>query len=157
MLYIIDSPFTMYILGFRQSYDKLVDTVGETVNVTTVYNGISTTTHNTGFLSATSTYYYKASTSTYNLNPDNFISMYIPQLSGCVLNMAGLNTTFKIPLNCLTGTTYYLQDHQNFKQINGILKVVFNPAIFNTQPDNCGMYIEIKLSGFRLYIEVDAL
>ena len=56
-------------------------------------------------------------TSTYNLNPDNYISMYIPQLSGCVLNMAGLNTTFKIPLNCVFGTTYYLQDHQNFKQI----------------------------------------
>ena len=115
--YVIDSPFTMYILGFRQSYDKLIDTVGETVNVTTVYNGISTTTHNTGFLSSTSTYYYRASTSTYNLNPDNFISMYIPQLSGCVLNMAGLNTTFKIPMNCVFGTTYFLQEHQNFKQI----------------------------------------
>ena len=115
--YVIDSPFTMYILGFRQSYHKLIDTVGETVNITTVYNGISTTTHNTGFLSSTSTYYYRASTSTYNLNPDNFISMYIPQLSGCVLNMAGLNTTFKIPMNCVFGTTYFLQEHQNFKQI----------------------------------------
>ena len=31
--YIIDSPFTMYILGFRQSYDKLVDTVGETIYI----------------------------------------------------------------------------------------------------------------------------
>ena len=94
----------MHILGFRQIYDKLVDTVGETINVTTWYNGISSTTHNTKFLSSNSTYYYRVSTSTYNLNPYNFISMYIPQLSGCVLNMAGLNATFKIPLNCVTGT-----------------------------------------------------
>ena len=115
--YIIDSPFTMYILGFRQSYDKLVDTVGETIITTTWANGIMSNSISTGFLSANSTYYYKASTSTYNLNPDNYISMYIPQLFGCVLNMAGLNTSFKIPLNCVTGTTYYLQDNQNFKQI----------------------------------------
>ena len=66
---------------------------------------------------STSPYYYLASQSTYNLNPDNYISLFIPQLSGCVADMNGSNTTiFKIPMNCIYGMTYFFQENLNFKQ-----------------------------------------
>ena len=112
----IDTNLSFYILGFRAEYDKLIDTGGETITYTNIVNGVISTTSVTSFPSATSPYYYLASTSTYNLNPDNYISLYIPQLVGCVSDMNGLNSTFKIPMNCIYGMTYFFQKNLNFEQ-----------------------------------------
>lgn len=112
----IDTNLSFYILGFRAEYDKLVDTGGETITYTNIVNGVISSTSVTSFQSATSPYYYLASTSTYNLNPDNYISLYIPQLAGCVSDMNGLNSTFKIPMNCIYGMTYFFQKNLNFEQ-----------------------------------------
>ena len=112
----IDTNLSFYTLGFRAEYDKLVDTGGETITYTNIVNGVISSTSVTSFPSATSPYYYLASTSTYNLNPDNYISLYIPQLAGCVSDMNGLNSTFKIPMNCIYGMTYFFQKNLNFEQ-----------------------------------------
>ena len=112
----IDTNLSFYILGFRAEYDKLIDTGGETITYTNIVNGVISSTSVTSFPSATSPYYYLASTSTYNLNPDNYISLYIPQLAGCVSDMTGLNSTFKIPMNCIYGMTYFFQKNLNFEQ-----------------------------------------
>ena len=114
---IIDTNFSYNILGFRSSIDKLIDMGGETTSVTTIINGIINITHSTSFTTSTSNYYCLASQSMYNLNPDNYISLFIPQLSGCVADMNGSNTTiFKIPMNCIYGMTYFFQENLNFKQ-----------------------------------------
>lgn len=113
---IIDTNLSLYILGLRAEYDKLVDMGGETITYTTIVNGIISTTSVTSFPSPTSAYYYLASTSTYSLNPDNYISLYIPQFAGCVSDMNGLNSTFKIPMNCIYGMTYFFQKNLNFEQ-----------------------------------------
>ena len=64
-----------------------------------------------------SPYYHLASQSSDNLNPDNYISLFIPQLNGCVSDMNGSNTTiFEVSLNCIYGMTYFLQENLNSKQ-----------------------------------------
>ena len=113
---IVDTNLSYYILGFRQESDILVDMGTETTITTTVVRGIINTAIVTAIPTATSPYYYLASTSTYNLNPDNYISLYIPQFAGCVSDMSGINTTFKIPLNCIYGMTYFFQKNLNFEQ-----------------------------------------
>ena len=113
---IVNTNLSMYILGFRSESDKLVDTGNETTTLLTVVAGVASSVTVTSLPTPTSPYYYLASTSTYNLNPDNYISMYIPQLSGCVSDMIGLNTTYKIPLNCVYGMTYFFQQNQNLDQ-----------------------------------------
>ena len=113
---IIDTNLSYYILGFRQSNDILVDMGTETITYTTIVNGVISNTNLTSIPTATSPYYYIASTSTINLNPDNYLSLYIPQFAGCVSDMTGLNTTFKIPLNCIYGMTYFFQKKLNFEQ-----------------------------------------
>ena len=112
---IVNTHLSMYILGFRSENDKLVDTGTETITIMNVVAGVISTVTVTSLPTATSPYYYLASTSTYNLNPDNYISMYIPQL-GYVSDMNGINTTYKIPMNCVYGMTYFFQQSQNFDQ-----------------------------------------
>ena len=112
---IVNTHLSMYILGFRSEFDKLVDTGTETITIMNVVAGVISTVTVTSLPTATSPYYYLASTSTYNLNPDNYISMYIPQL-GYVSDMNGINTTYKIPMNCVYGMTYFFQQSQNFDQ-----------------------------------------
>ena len=113
---IINTNLSYYILGFRPDVDKLVDTGTETITYTTVVSGTLNTTSLTSIPMANSPYYYLASSSTYNLNIDNYLSLYIPQLSGCVSDMSGSNTTFKIPMNCVMGMTYFFQKNLNFEQ-----------------------------------------
>ena len=113
---IIDTNLSLYILGFRSEFDKLVDMGTETITYTTIVNGMISTISQTSFPTATSPYYYLASTSSYNLNADNYISLYVPQFAGCVSDMNGLNTTFKIPMNCIYGMTYFFQKNLNFEQ-----------------------------------------
>ena len=114
---IIDTNFSYNICGFRGSIDKLIDIGTETTSTITMVNGLINSNTITNLPSTTSPYYYLASQSTYNLNPDNYISLFIPQLSGCVADMNGSNTTiFKIPMNCIYGMTYFFQENLNFKQ-----------------------------------------
>ena len=114
--YIISTNLSYYILGFRPDTDKLIDTGTETITYTNIVSGTVLSTSLTSIPTPTSPYYYLASSSTYNLNIDNYISLYIPQLSGCVSDMTGLNTTFKIPMNCVMGMTYFFQKNLNFEQ-----------------------------------------
>ena len=114
---LIDTNFSYNICGFRGNIDKLIDVGTETTSTTTMANGIVNNSTITNIPTTTSPYYYLASQSTYNLNPDNYISLFIPQLSGCVADMNGSNTTiFKIPMNCIYGMTYFFQENLNFKQ-----------------------------------------
>ena len=113
---IISTNLSYHILGFRPDTDKLVDTGTETITYTTIVSGSMNTTSLTSIPTPTSPYYYLASSSTYDLNVDNYLSLYIPQLSGCVSDMTGLNTTFKIPMNCVMGMTYFFQKNLNFEQ-----------------------------------------
>ena len=114
---LIDTNFSYNICGFRSSIDKLIDVGTETTTTVTLINGIVSSITSTNIPLSTSPYYYLASQATYNLNPDNYISLFIPQLSGCVADMNGSNTTiFKIPMNCIYGMTYFFQENLNFKQ-----------------------------------------
>ena len=80
------SNLSKYILGFRASKDVLTGGV------------------------------YTASYANYNLNPDNYISMYIPSLNGMNASMSGQQATFKIPLNTVTNQVYFYQENTSFKQ-----------------------------------------
>ena len=113
---IIDTNLSYYILGLRQGVDTLVDMGNETTIVTTIVSGIISTTILTAIPTSTSPYYYLASVSNYNLNPDHYLILYIPQFAGCVSDQSGLNSTFKIPLNCIYGMTYFFQKNLNFEQ-----------------------------------------
>ena len=77
---LIDTNFSYNICGFRGSIDKLIDVGTETTTTVTMVNGIINSTTSTNIPLSTSPYYYLASQSTYNLNPDNYISLFIPQL-----------------------------------------------------------------------------
>jgi hypothetical protein len=80
------SKLSKYILGFRASKDVLTGGV------------------------------YAASFSNYNLNPDNYISMYIPSLNGMNSSMSGQQATFKVPLNTVTNQVYFYQENSSFTQ-----------------------------------------
>jgi hypothetical protein len=57
----------------------------------------------------------------YNLNPDNYLSMYISNLPVCSVNCNGKNSTFKIPLNAPYNSIMYYNDTANgFKQYVGM-------------------------------------
>lgn len=83
---IIDTNLSKYILGFRGLKDTLVGTI------------------------------YTASSSNYNLNPDNYINMYIPTLNGFNASTTNQLSTFKIPLNSSNNQVYFYQEAQSFKQ-----------------------------------------
>ena len=83
---IVDTNLSLYILGLRSEFDKLVDTGTETTTFTTIVNGVISIISQTSFPSATSPYYYLSSTSTYNLNPDNYI--YLISFSIIVLTIS---------------------------------------------------------------------
>ena len=80
---VIDTILSKYILGFRASNDLLV--------ISSVGNPS----------------YYYALISNFNLNPDNYISMYIPSLNGMNASMSGQQATFKVPLNTVTNQVYF--------------------------------------------------
>ena len=83
---VIDTNLSKYILGFRASKDVLSGGV------------------------------YSASYSNFNLNPDNYILMYIPSLNGMNASMSGQQSTFKIPLNSVTNQVYFYQEESSFQQ-----------------------------------------
>jgi hypothetical protein len=83
---VVDTNLSKYIFGFRQAKDTLVSSV------------------------------YAASFANYNLNADNFINIYIPTLNGQNANMAGQQSTFKLPLNTITNQIYYYQSGSSFEQ-----------------------------------------
>ena len=80
------SNLSKYILGFRASKDVLAGNV------------------------------YLASYSNFNLNPDNYILMYIPSLNGMNASMSGQQSTFKIPLNTVSNQVYFYQEESSFAQ-----------------------------------------
>ena len=81
-----DTTLSKYILGFRGLTDTLVGTI------------------------------YSALSANYNLNPDNYINMYIPSLNGMNSSMNGQISTFKIPLNTVSNQVYFYQEGNSFKQ-----------------------------------------
>ena len=84
---IVDTNLSKYILGFRAANDSLVSGV------------------------------YAASSSNHNLNPDNYFLMHIPSLNGMNASVGGpLQSTFKIPLNCITNQVYYYFESSSFTQ-----------------------------------------
>ena len=57
------------------------------------------------------------STNFYNLNIDNYLTMYITNLSGAdSTNVNGRLLSFKIPLNCVNGQVLYYGESSTFIQ-----------------------------------------
>ena len=83
---VIDTNFSTDILGFRAASDGL-------------FSGV-----------------YAATSCNYNLNPDSYISIYIPSLNGSNASMSGQYSTFKLPLNSITNQVYYYQENGSFSQ-----------------------------------------
>jgi hypothetical protein len=83
---LIDTNLSKFVLGFRGLKDTLIGTT------------------------------YNASYSNYNLNPDNYINMYIPTLNGFNASTTNQLSTFKIPLNSSNNQVYFYQEGQSFKQ-----------------------------------------
>ena len=52
----------------------------------------------------------------YNLNVDNYISMYIPRISQSSCQGNNTNITFKIPLNSIYISIYYMNEYNSLKQ-----------------------------------------
>ena len=97
---IVDTNFSKYILGFRGATDSIV---------------AGTTNNSTGVLVAANI--YSALSCNYNLNPDNYVLMYIPSLNGMNGSMAGpLSSTFKVPLNSISNQVYYYFENSSFPQ-----------------------------------------
>ena len=54
----------------------------------------------------------------WNLNQDNYVSLYIPQISGGLGTVSGGGrATFKIPLNAISGQIYYYTANTFFEQV----------------------------------------
>ena len=84
---VIDTNFSMYILGFRNKYDSLIASV------------------------------YMASYSNYNLNADNYIHLYFPNITGVNASMCGgAKSTFKIPFNSVANNVYFYQEESSSVQ-----------------------------------------
>jgi hypothetical protein len=59
----------------------------------------------------------QSSTNFYNLNIDNYLTMYITNLSGQdTTNVNGRLLSFKIPLNCVNGQVLYYGESSTFIQ-----------------------------------------
>lgn len=85
--YITDTNLSKYILGFRKKHDKLVSNV------------------------------YTASFSNYNLNGDNYIHLYLPNIGGINASMGGgAKSTFKIPFDSISNNVYFYQEGTSFQQ-----------------------------------------
>jgi len=78
---VIDTRFSLYILGFRGEKDVFVNNDG----------------YSSSFFTANNAYY--------NLNPDSYLLMNIPQLNNVSASMNGIAATFKIPMqNTITNS-----------------------------------------------------
>ena len=116
------TQLSFYILGFKNQSAQINTTSGS--NRTSTINALNS----------------------FNLNIDNYANFSIINLP--VLNNANCNgiiSSFKIPLNCLTGEVLYLEENQTFKQSvlitnNGIvinsLKVVITDRFGNSLSNN---------------------
>jgi hypothetical protein len=81
---IIDTNLSMYILGFRKKFDSLISSI------------------------------YIASYSNYNLNADNYIHLYLPNIPGINASMGGgAKSTFKIPFNTVSNNVYFYQEQSS--------------------------------------------
>lgn len=111
---IIDTNLSKYVLGLSSSTVLLDSSVVSTTTVTTV-RGISSTITMIPVLSSSS-YYYMIGVNPYNLNVDNYISIYIPRLSSSSCQGSNTNMTFKIPLNSIYNSIYYMNEYNSLKQ-----------------------------------------
>ncbi len=57
---------------------------------------------------------YIVGSGTYNLNPDNYLNIYIPEIGST--NISQIKTTFKLPLNSVTNQIYYFSSGYGFHQ-----------------------------------------
>ena len=84
---IIDTNLSMYMLGFRKKYDSLISNV------------------------------YTATYSNYNLNADNYLHLYLPNIPGINASMnGGSKSTFKIPFDSVSNNVYFFQEQTSFVQ-----------------------------------------
>ena len=111
---IIDTNLSKYILGLSSSTLLLDSSTVSTTTVTTV-RGISSTITMVPVLSSSS-YYYMTGVCPYNLNVDNYISIYMPRLSQSSCQGTNTNITFKIPLNSIYNSIYYMNEYNSLKQ-----------------------------------------
>jgi hypothetical protein len=96
----------------------------------------------------------------YNLNFDNYVSIYIPQIPNANMNVSYKPMTFKIPLTTGYGNVLYYSD-----QSNGYQQFIEIPCGYNYSIDRLSVYIydrfgyEIPSYGgdytFTLSIEYD--
>jgi hypothetical protein len=63
----------------------------------------------------------------FNLNVDNYISMYIPNINALNANCSGMYSTFRVPLNTVANLVYYYAPGFSYEQ-----------------------WVEIRDSGFKL-------
>ena len=111
---IIDTNLSKYILGLSSTTTLLDSSTVSTTTVTTV-RGISSTITMVPVLSSSS-YYYMTGVCPYNLNVDNYISIYMPRLSQSSCQGNNTNITFKIPLNSIYNSIYYMNEYNSLKQ-----------------------------------------
>lgn len=92
----VDTNLSQYILGFRNKYDTLV---GNT---------------------------YLASYSNYNLNGDNYIHLYMPNIPSINASMSGnAKSTFKVPFQSVSNNVYFYQQESSFEQYVEVTKTNF--------------------------------
>lgn len=97
-----DTNLSMYLLGFRQSQDKLVAGV------------------------------YAASFSNYNLNADNYIHLYFKNIPGINAAMGGgARSSFKIPFNSVSNNVFFIAEQNNFVQFIDCRNSNFNLSSIN--------------------------
>ena len=111
---IIDTNLSKYILGLSSTTTLLDSSTVSTTTVTTV-RGISSTITMVPVLSSSS-YYYMTGINPYNLNVDNYISIYMPRLSQSSCQGNNTNITFKVPLNSIYNSIYYMNEYNSLKQ-----------------------------------------
>ena len=111
---IIDTNLSKYILGLSSTTTLLDSSTTSTTTVTTV-RGISSTITMVPVLSSSS-YYYLTGVCPYNLNVDNYISIYMPRLSQSSCQGNNTNITFKVPLNSIYNSIYYMNEYNSLKQ-----------------------------------------
>ena len=111
---IIDTNLSKYILGLSSS-NTLLDSSTVSTTTVTMVRGISSTITMVPVLSSSS-YYYLIGVNPYNLNVDNYISMFIPRISSSTCQGNNTNITFKIPLNSIYNSIYFLNEYNALKQ-----------------------------------------
>lgn len=124
------STITAVVQALNNVTSSIISASGQTLLFTVTSNNFIQITSNAASLSLTPTNMskyilgfqttdiisggYLTATGNYNLNPDNYLVIFIPQIGS--VNVSALKTTFKLPLNSITNQIYYFSSGYGFKQ-----------------------------------------